>query len=76
VIEGLRGEKSIASPCHHEDIAANLYYRWSKEFLEAGKKAESAQEIDYSGVTAGADAGGPWDTSVESRLSPSPYTGP
>jgi transposase len=38
VIEGLRGEESIASVCRREGIAANLYYRWSKEFLEAGKK--------------------------------------
>jgi len=38
VIEGLRGEESIAALCRREGIAANLYYRWSKEFLEAGKK--------------------------------------
>ena len=38
VIEGLRGEESIASLCRREGIASNLYYRWSKEFLEAGKK--------------------------------------
>ena len=38
VIEGLRGEESVASLCRREGIAANLYYRWSKEFLEAGKK--------------------------------------
>jgi transposase len=35
---GLRGEESIASLCRREGIASNLYYRWSKEFLEAGKK--------------------------------------
>jgi transposase len=38
VLEGLRGEESIASLCRREGIAANLYYKWSKEFLEAGKK--------------------------------------
>ena len=38
VIEGLRGEESIATLCRREGIAANLYYRWSKDFLEAGKK--------------------------------------
>ena len=38
VIEGLRGEESIAALCRREAIAVNLYYRWSKEFLEAGKK--------------------------------------
>jgi transposase len=34
----LRGEESIASLCRRESIAANLYYRWSKELLEAGEK--------------------------------------
>ena len=38
VLEGLRGEQSVAALCRREGIAANLYYRWSKEFLEAGKK--------------------------------------
>jgi len=38
VLEGLRGEESIADLCRREGISANLYYRWSKEFLEAGKK--------------------------------------
>jgi transposase len=38
VLEGLRGEQSISELCRREGIAANLYYRWSKEFLEAGKK--------------------------------------
>ena len=38
VLEGLRGEDSIAEPCRREGIAQNLYYRWSKDFLEAGKK--------------------------------------
>ena len=36
--EGLRGEDSIAELCRKEGINQNLYYRWSKEFLEAGKK--------------------------------------
>ncbi len=38
VLEGLRGEDSIAELCRREAINQNLYYRWSKEFLEAGKK--------------------------------------
>src|ERR1700688_1288156 len=38
VLEGLRGEDSIAELCRKEGSAQNLYYRWSKEFLEAGKK--------------------------------------
>ena len=38
VLDGLRGEDSIAELCRHEGIAQSLYYSWSKEFLEAGKK--------------------------------------
>jgi transposase len=37
VLEGLRGEDSIAELCRQEGINPNLYYKWSKEFLEAGK---------------------------------------
>ena len=54
VIEGLRGEESIASLCRREGIAANLYYRWSKEFLEAGKRRllGDTQREASSSVTA------------------------
>jgi transposase len=38
VLEGLRGEESIADICRREGIATSMYYGWSKEFLEAGKK--------------------------------------
>ena len=38
VLSGSRGEDSIAELCRREGIVQNLYYRWSKEFLEAGKK--------------------------------------
>ena len=38
VLEGLRGEYSIAELCRREGIVQSLYYKWSKEFLEAGKK--------------------------------------
>jgi|TARA_B100002003_G_C13836291_1_gene410730 transposase len=38
VLEGLRGEDSIAELCRREGLNSNVYYRWSKEFLEAGKK--------------------------------------
>ena len=38
ILEGLRGEESIAAICRREGIHANLYYNWSKSFLEAGKK--------------------------------------
>jgi len=38
VLEGLRGESTIAELCRKEGIHTNLYYKWSKEFLEAGKQ--------------------------------------
>ena len=38
VLEGLRGEESIAELCRREGIATSMYYGWSKEFLEAGQK--------------------------------------
>ena len=38
VLDGLRGEESIAELCRREGIVESLYYNWSKEFLEAGKK--------------------------------------
>lgn len=38
VLDGLRGEHSIAELCRREGIAEGLYYSWSKEFLEAGKR--------------------------------------
>lgn len=37
VIGGLRGEDTVAELCRREGIAQSLYYKWSKEFLEAGK---------------------------------------
>lgn len=53
VLEGLRGEDSIAELCRKEGIAQNLYYRWSKEFLEAGKKrlaGDTAREASSDDV--------------------------
>jgi transposase len=38
VLEGLKGEESISSICRREGIVPGLYYRWSKDFLNAGKK--------------------------------------
>jgi transposase len=38
VLEGLRGEESIAELCRRDGIASSMYYGWSKEFLEAGKR--------------------------------------
>jgi transposase len=54
VIEGLRGEESIAALCRKEGIAQNLYYRWSKDFIEAGKKrlsGDTLREANTSEVT-------------------------
>ena len=45
VLEGLRGECSIAELCRREGINVNLYYRWSKDFLEAGKKRLSGDTV-------------------------------
>ena len=53
VLEGLRGEDSIATICHREGINPNLYYRWSKGFLEGGKKrlsGDTQQETTPSHV--------------------------
>lgn len=38
VLEGLRGEETVAELCRREGISQSVYYRWSKEFLEAGKQ--------------------------------------
>ena len=46
VLAGLRGEESIAALCRREGIAESLYYKWSKEFLEAGKRQAGS---DHSG---------------------------
>lgn len=54
VLEGLRGEESIATICRREGIAPNLYYKWSKDFLEAGKrrlKGDMVREATSGEVT-------------------------
>jgi transposase len=54
VLEGLRGEESIAELCCREGIRPKLYYNWSKEFLEAGKKrlmGDTKREATTSEVT-------------------------
>jgi transposase len=53
VLDGLRGEDSIAELCRREGIAQSLYYSWSKEFLEAGKKrlaGDTAREASSGDV--------------------------
>ena len=44
VLEGLRGEESIAELCRREGIASSMYYGWSKEFLEAAPIAEANED--------------------------------
>ena len=62
VLEGLRGEESIAELCRREGTATSLYYSWSKEFLEAGKKrlagdtAREATSPEVKGLRAEAAA--------------------
>ena len=51
VLAGLRGEESIAALCRREGISESLYYSWSKEFLEAGKRrAEFIRENEWAGT--------------------------
>ncbi len=45
VLEGLRGEQSVSDLCRREGIASNLYYRWSQDFLEAGKKQLAGDSV-------------------------------
>ena len=53
VLAGLRGEDSIAELCRQEGISQGLYYSWSKEFLEAGRKrlaGDTAREANTGEV--------------------------
>ena len=53
VLDGLRGECAVAELCRREGINANLYYSWSKDFLEAGKKrlaGDTTREANTSEV--------------------------
>jgi transposase len=55
VLDGLRGESSISELCRREGIAESLYYNWSKEFLEAGKKrlsGDTARQATSSEVVS------------------------
>ena len=61
VLDGLRGEDSIAELCRREGISQGIYYKWSKDFMEAGKKR-------LAGDTARA-ANGPVPLSFRSRCS-------
>jgi transposase len=55
VLEGLRGEEKVAELCRREGIHQNMYYKWSKEFLEAGKQrlvGDTKREADSQEVEA------------------------
>ena len=66
ILEGLRGEESIAELCSREGIASSMYYGWSKEFLEAGKRrlagdtarAATSDEVEDLRLEAQAFEGG------------------
>lgn len=83
VLTGLRGEDSIAELCRREGIAQSLYYSWSKEFLEAGKKrlagdtARQANTGEVKGLRAEAVALKELvaDLSLENRLLKKNMTG-
>ena len=76
VLEGLRGEESIAELCRREGIASSMYYGWSKEFLEAGKKrlagdttrAATADEVKDLRREASALKEAVADLTLENRL--------
>ena len=54
ILEGLKGEESIATICRREGIAPTLYYKWSKAFLEAGKRrlqGDTVREANSNEVT-------------------------
>ena len=55
VLDGLRGEETIAELCRREGIAQSIYYKWSKEFMEAGKRrlaGDMARAASTGEVTA------------------------
>ncbi len=76
VLEGLRGEESIAELCRREGIATSMYYGWSKEFLEAGKKrlagdtarAATSEEVKELRREASALKEAVADLTLENRL--------
>ena len=76
VLEGLRGDESIAELCRREGIATSMYYGWSKEFLEAGKKrlagdtarAATSEEVKELRREASALKEAVADLTLENRL--------
>jgi len=51
VLDGLRGEESIAELCRQEGISQGLYYKWSKDFMEAGKKRLAGDIVRQASTT-------------------------
>ena len=76
VLDGLRGEDSIAELCRKEGLAQSLYYTWSKEFMEAGKRrlagdtarAATSDEVKDLRRETGALKGCVADLTLENRL--------
>ena len=76
VLEGLRGEESLAELCRREGITSSMYYGWSKEFLEAGKRrlagdtarAATSDEVKELRREAGALKEVVADLTLENRL--------
>ena len=62
VLEGLRGEDSIAELCRKEGIAQSLYYTWSKEFMEAGKRRLAGDTARAATTASRASLREPWAT--------------
>ena len=83
VLEGLRGEDSIAELCRREGIATSMYYAWSKDFLEAGKRrlagdtarAATSDEVRDLRREAGALKEVVADLALENRLLKKSMTG-
>ena len=83
VLAGLRGEHSIAELCRREGLAESLYYAWSKEFLEAGKKrlagdtarAATGEEVKALRREAGALKEVVAELTLENRLLTKSMTG-
>ena len=73
MLDGLRGEESIAELCRREGVASSMYYGWSKEFLEVGKR-RLAGDIAHA-ASAKRPFAGPREFSPISRATPiaAPY---
>ena len=70
VMEGLRGEEPISAICRREGIHANLYYRWLKEFMEAGKARLKGEETRGASRELVAMSPPSWHMPIDTRISP------